>query len=239
MPTNNWTRAAIAVVALLLCSAPWAAAAIQCDGREIICDPVPGAQDDGEVFNGGYILNLGGSVGGPAEARYLCGEVQYRFPDLPAGILTFEAKGFDDDDASYFFQLNNSQSRRAKNELQAMTIRNYTVRVELQKYGCCEAPNMLGKKLDRSSEFTQIWIEWNPATINMYQGPIENRSLIISKPNTLGVKYVQKWGHGVCKNRTVNGPIIPSELELPEHRYGRRYTRLCVRNVRLVPLYVQ
>lgn len=209
---------------------------IECDGSEVVCDPVPGATDDREVFNGSNIMQLNGSIANISGEPALYGNVVYEIPDMPSGALRFQLKGFCEH--CYFARLVDdlNESSSQHNDLGMMWIRG-GLRVELAKTGACESDPLYGGKIKTGADgFQTIWIEWTPAVINFYQGPDGARELLMSKPNAVGIYKPPTWKGNSCKNkRKTDGPIIVSRIQLPAMWRNKSLNpKYYVRNVRLI-----
>lgn len=210
---------------------------ITCDGREVICDPVPGVTTDGEVFNGATIVQLQGSIANIGGEAALYGNVIYDIPDMPSGGLSFQCKGFCEH--CYFARLVDdlNESSPQHSDLGAMWQRG-GLRVELAKTGCCESDPLYGSgKINTDANgFQTMWIEWTPSVINFYQGPEGAKQLLFAKPNAVGIYHPPNWKGNSCKGkRKAGGPIIVSRIQLPAMWRNKTCNpRYYVRNVRLV-----
>lgn len=212
--------------------------AFRCDGTEMICDPVPGISSDGHVYAADCkILQQSGKVVQQAGGDALYGKLAFEIPDLPSGTLTFEIKGLVDYSnycIPYYVQLSNGAGGSKKQEWQCVLRSGMKSRMELQWYGCCEAPGYNGTSRispDTADGFTTLTMRWDATSVGLYQGRGSDAKLLHGIPNKLGSYHPSRWGNGACKNRPTRGSLIPSRIELPEAKYNK--LDYYIRNVKL------
>lgn len=236
---RGWAATTILLIAcgvlMIGSSRLWAnAELIVCDGSEVICDPVPGASDDGEVFNNASIYYLAGSVGNAGGERALVkGAVMYHIPNMTSGILTYEVMGLKE--GAGFCGLSNGMNPRSRDFAGlGMSVQKGKLRVEMAKYGACESDPIRGnKKIPFSSKaMLQVRVEWDPRMIYFYAG----NTLLMTKPNAMGDYVPPNWKHNPCNGkRHTSGPLFPASMEIDYNDYfGMRPNALSIRNVRLV-----
>lgn len=209
-----------------------------CDGTEIICDPVPGDTTDTQYYNGGAkLVKQVGRLVPMSGGKAFYGKLSFTMPVMQTGSLAFEIKGITDSQkagAPYFIQINNGKGGYAKAEWQIMPRGGMVPRTEFQYYGCCEAPNYMGKlrMIPLTPDgFYVLVMKWTASTVNLYQGRGTGMTLVHTMPNRLGNYRPPNWKGNVCKNRPTGGAILPTRIDLPEDWMNT--LDYYIRNVRL------